>query len=480
MRILHLTSECAPWAKSGGLGDVLGALPDALNRAEDGVQAATVMPLYRRAKTAIAERGLTLSQTGIVADVQLGDVTAQVRFLRLDRRGSVVFFAANDAAFDRDGLYGYDDDGMRFILFCKAVVGVGPKLMGGVPDVVHCHDWHAALAAALIRTNARHLYPGTRTFLTLHNLAYQGVFSKELVPVSGLGWEHFHMDCAEYHDRLNLLKAGIALADVVTTVSPTYAREVKTPAFGANLDGLMRKVPVHGILNGIDTEEWDPENDPHVQGSWNADDLSGKQQARAALLEQCEWEDRPGQPLLAVVSRMTGQKGLDLITAIVPELHHLGARLVVLGTGEPGLEEAFRAAARIYTQNVRTSTTFNVPLSHAIIAGADMILLPSRFEPCGLTQLYGMRMGSVPVVHATGGLADTVRDPGDAALARGEGTGFAFAHPTVQGLRWALGRAVRMYRKHPEAWAAVQRAGMRSDWSWERSARTYLDLYRRR
>ena len=469
MRILHLSSECAPWAKSGGLGDVVGALPDGLIRAEEGVQCAVVLPLYRAAKEALNERGLSLVDTGIIADVNLGNVTARVRYLRLDREGkATVFFAACDAAYDRDGIYGHSDDGERFILLCKATVGVAKQLMGGEPDILHTHDWHAALAAALVQTSARALLPNTKTVLTLHNLAYQGVFSKELVPISGLGWEHFNMECAEWHDHLSLLKAGIALADAVTTVSPTYAREIRTPKFGANLDGFLRRRRLYGILNGIDTEEWNPANDPHVQGSWSADDLSGKDEARADLMSVCQWPDRKDVPTLGIVSRMTSQKGLDLVAALVPELHAIPARLVVLGTGQPELEDAFKRAARYHQQDVRAQIAFDVPMSHKVIAGCDALLLPSRFEPCGLTQMYAMQMGTIPIVHATGGLADTVDSS----------RGFSFDHPTVQGLRWAIDQAVQTYRRAPERWRAMQQTSMRTDWSWARSAREYLALYR--
>lgn len=469
MRILHVSSECAPWAKSGGLGDVVGALPDALMRAEEGIETAIVLPLYRKAKEALNKRGLSLVDTGVAADVNLSSVNARVRFLRLDRPNSAtVFFAACDAAFDRDGLYGFKDDGERFILLCKATVAVASQLMSGPPDILHAHDWHAALAAALVRTNARHLLPNTRSVLTLHNLAYQGVFSKELLPISGLSWEHFNMECAEWHDHLSLLKAGIALADAVTTVSPTYAREIRTPEFGCNLDGFLRRRRVFGILNGIDTAEWDPENDPHVKGSWNADDLSGKAEARADLLETCAWPERQGVPTFGIVSRMTGQKGLDLVAALVSELHSFPARLVVLGTGEPDLEQSFKLAARHYEDHVRAQIAFDIPMSHKVIAGCDALLLPSRFEPCGLTQMYAMRMGTLPIVHATGGLADTVSTH----------TGFAFDHPTVQGLRWAMTRAARTYQQAPDVWQGMQKTGMRADWSWSVSARKYLALYR--
>lgn len=468
MRILHISSECAPWAKSGGLGDVVGALPDALLQARPDAQVAVVLPLYAKAKAELNKRGMSLEDTGVVADVAMHSVTARVRFLRLAREGrATVFFAACDAAFGRDGLYGYSDDGERFILLCKATVAMAGKLMGGPPDILHTHDWHAALAAALANTSARGLMPRTKSLVTIHNLAYQGIVSKDLLPVSGLGWEHFHLDCAEWHDNLSLLKAGMSLADAVTTVSPTYAREIRTPEFGAQLDAFLRRRRIFGILNGIDTDEWNPESDPHVAGSWTADDLSGKQEARKALLELCKWDDHPGVPTFGVVSRMTSQKGLDLLLPLVGELHGMGARLVVLGTGEPGLEEGFQLAARHYQSNVRTDINFDVPLSHKIIAGCDGLLVPSRFEPCGLTQMYAMRVGTVPIVRATGGLADTVTPD----------RGFAFEHSTVQGLRWAMRTAAHTYREQPGRWKAMQQNGMRHDWSWKASAARYLALY---
>jgi starch synthase len=481
MRILHVASECAPWAKSGGLGDVVGALPDALCRTpgEAKIEAATVLPLYRSAKAALAKQGLTPQDTGVVADVKLGAATARVRFLRLDRPDrATTYFAANDAAFDRDGLYGHDDDALRFILLCKSVVGVAARLLGGAPDVIHAHDWHTALIPGLVATNARRLLPHTRTVLTLHNLAYQGICPKDLLLLTGLPWDVFHLDAFEWYDNINLLKGGVALADATTTVSPTYAREIKQPELGANLHEFLRRRPIFGILNGIDTSEWDPATDVHLAAHYDVDRLDDKRAVRADLLRICEWPELPEVPLFGVVSRMTAQKGLDLVAALVSELHGMPARLVVLGTGEPGLEESFQLAARHYTQNVRTQIAFDGPLSHKIIAGCDALLVPSRFEPCGLTQMYAMRCGTVPVVHATGGLADTVHDPGDAALARGEGTGFAFEHSTVVGLRWAMRRAVRMFREQPEGWRAIQRVGMQRDWSWRRSAAEYLRLYR--
>lgn len=483
MRVLHVSSECAPWAKAGGLGDVVGALPDALRRADESVSTLVVMPLYRAAAQALAKRGLSLEDTGVVARVDVGAGASEVRFLRLDRSGRApVVFADNPAAFDRDGLYGHEDDAQRFILFSRAVVEVAAELMGGPIDIVHAHDWHTALVPGLIATRARETHPKARTLLTIHNLAYQGVCDKHMMPSTGLGWELFHFESFEFYDQINLLKGGAACADAVTTVSPTYAKEIKTPGFGCGLDDFLRQRPVHGLLNGVDTQVWDPRQDPHIAAPYDAEELSGKAKARAALLRACGWPEdgpeQPGVPLLGIVSRMTVQKGLDLVAALAPELASMPARLVVLGNGDPELEERFRGVARDFPDNVHAMITFDVPLSHRIIAGCDGLLVPSRFEPCGLTQLYAMRYGTVPIVHATGGLADTVTDPGDEGLRRGEGTGFAFEHPTVEGLRWAVGRAVRTYREEPQTWREIQRAGMARDWGWVRSADAYLELYR--
>ncbi|MCA9698746.1 MAG: glycogen/starch synthase, partial [Myxococcales bacterium] len=310
-----------------------------------------------------------------------------------------------------------------------------------------------------------------------HNMAYQGICSKELLPLTGLPWEVFHAEALEWYDHINLLKGGIALANAVTTVSPTYAREIKTPEFGHKLDGFLRRHRVFGILNGVDVDEWDPTKDPQLAAHYDADSLDEKRKVRTELLRMCDWPEQPDVMLMGVVSRMTAQKGLDLIADLVPEYHSMPARLVVLGTGSSKLEDRFRVAARNYAWNVRTQIAFDLPLSHKIIAGCDALLVPSRFEPCGLTQLYAMRCGTVPIVHATGGLADTVHDPGDAALAQGQGTGFAFGHPTAAGLRWAMRRAANMFRSNPAGWRAIQRAGMEKDWSWRRSAADYLSLY---
>ncbi|MEM9488346.1 MAG: glycogen/starch synthase, partial [Myxococcota bacterium] len=309
----------------------------------------------------------------------------------------------------------------------------------------------------------------------------QGVFHKDVISQLGLDWSQvFKLERMEYHDMAGYLKGGVSYADAVTTVSPSYAREIVTSQFGHGLDIFLRHQARNllGILNGIDTDVWDPATDPHIAANYTENSLDKKAECRRALAEEFGLTIEDGQMLVGVVSRFTGQKGLDLIADLVPELHWMGVKLVVLGSGDPGLQDRFRYLAHIFGDNISARIGFDVAQSRRVYSGVDAVLVPSRFEPCGLTQLYAMRYGSVPVVHAVGGLRDTVSDPGDAALQRGQGTGFRFDHPTATGLRWALGRAVRVFRQNPSGWRAIMRAGMSQDWSWDRSARTYLQLYR--
>jgi starch synthase len=478
MRVLHAASEAEPYARTGGLGDVVGALPTALR--EVGVEATTVLPLHRSARRCLAADGVAAAPIGVSVEVPTGLEHVRFDVLAAERPGRApVLFAACDPLFDRDTLYGQRDDGVRYVAFGRAVVEALPRLPGGPFDVVHAHDWHAALVPALLGTTLRASAPAARTVITLHTLAFQGVFPKDLLPIAGLPWEVFHHDAAEFFGHLSLLKAGVALADAVTTVSPTYAREILTPAFGVGLDGFLRRFHVDGILNGVDPTVWSPAVDPKIPVTYDRGHLDGKAACRAALHAEAGWAPRPETPLLGIVSRLTDQKGLDLVAALAPELDHLDARLVVVGTGEPGLEHTFTELARRHPDRVHADLVFDDALAHRVIAGADALLVPSRFEPCGLTQLYALAYGTVPVVHAVGGLADTVHDPGDEGLAQGLGTGFVFRHPTVEGLRWALGRAVATFRDAPEAWRAIQHAGMGRDHSWTHAAKEYAALYRR-
>jgi starch synthase len=492
LKIALIASEAVPWCKSGGLADVVGALPralrDAAAAAEDAVEVALFLPMYRQVRDSLARHGHVLEDTGNAGRAPMGLGRSEpFRVLRATGdAGESVYFIDAPHRFDRDGLYNdasnraFVDNGERFALLCRAAIEVMPRVMDGPPDILHAHDWQASLAPIYLATRYRHVMPNTRSVLTIHNLAYQGVLPSGLGGHLDLDHDFFRMERGEFYGNINLLKGGMAYADAVTTVSPSYAREIRTPHFGCELDGFIRvHVPVHGILNGVDEASWDPATDRQIPARYDAEELAGKEVCRATLLEAAGLKPRPGEALLGVVSRFAGQKGLDLVADLVPELAGLGARLVVLGDGDPAMESRFRYLGWVFSDHVTVRVGFDPALSHRIIAGADMILVPSRFEPCGLTQLYGMRYGTVPVVHAVGGLRDTVLDPGDAALARGEGTGFRFEHPTVDGLRWALARALRMYREDPAGWRAVMRAGMTQDFSWARSAEAYLGLYRR-
>lgn len=488
LKIALIASEAVPWCKSGGLADVVGALPRALARAAapKPVEVALFLPMYRQVRHFIARHGHQLTDTGISARIPLGGGHAEpIRLLHAyGRDGESVYFIDAPHRYDRDGLYddhhhrAFDDNAHRYALLCRAALELAPRVMGGPPDIVHAHDWQGALAPVYLRTRYARSMPKARSVLTIHNLAYQGVFGGGLAGPLDIDGGIFHPDAIEYYGNLNFLKGGMACADAVTTVSPTYAREIRTERFGCNLDGFIRhRVPVRGILNGIDAEEWSPAADPSLPARFDVDQLEGKDVCRDMLVEASGLRPHPGEPMIGVVTRFAGQKGIDLIGDVVPHLHDLGARMVVLGDGDPGLEDRFRWLSWAFSHHLAVRVGFDPALSRRIIAGCDILLMPSRFEPCGLTQLYAMRYGTVPVVHAVGGLRDTVLDPGDAALARGEGTGFRFEHPTVEGLHWALARAVRMYRERPEGWRAIMQAGMRQDFSWARSAASYLELY---
>ncbi len=479
MRVLHVASEVAPFAQSGGLADVLAGLPAA--QAAHGLDVAVLVPLYRGVAARVAAHGLTLEPgAAITLSVGVHTLPASIRRVRVGR----VHHGFLDCAplFDRaGGMYGpggaadWPDNHVRFAALGAAALAAGPLLLGGTPEVLHVHDWQGAPAAIYAR-----LAGSTSTIVTtIHNLAYRGIFPKYVMDELGLPWTVFTLRQLEFHDQLCLLKGGLAASDVITTVSPTYAREILTPTFGEGLDGFLRNDvrPVIGILNGIDADAWDPRRDAAIAAPFSADDATGKAACRAALADETGLEPGRDEPLIGVIARMTGQKGLDLVADIVPDLYRLGARIVILGAGEPAYEERFRYLASAFTAHVSTRIGFDIEFARRIYAGVDLFLMPSRFEPCGLGQLYAMRYGAVPIVHAVGGLVDTVRDDGDAALARGDGTGFQFSPASAQGMHQALARAVAMYRDRP-AFARLRRAAMQRDSSWVTSASAYEALYR--
>ena len=476
LSILQIASEAQPFAKTGGLADVLGGLPPALARL--GCDVTVAVPKYR----------------GVITDgreserfpVTLGGYTSDVGFIEAPLAdGARALLIDCPDLYDRDGIYGvgmvdFPDNARRFAMLVRAALEwVGRRVR---PSVVHAHDWQAGLAPVYLRTlYADHpVIGGTPSVFTIHNLAYQGLFEPIWLPRLDLGWELLAIDRLEFWHRISFLKGGINYADAITTVSPRYAEEIQTPQLGFGFDGIIRgrARDLVGILNGIDDVEWDPAGDRYLTTTYTGNDLSGKAAAKAALLQRYGLPADSGalkRPVVGMVSRMVDQKGFDLIAAASPDLVRLDATFVVLGTGESRYEELWTHLAEAHRDRIGVRIGFDEGLAHLIEAGADIFLMPSRFEPCGLNQMYSLRYGTVPVVRAVGGLADTVVDykPG-----RRMATGFVFADYTPAAMLEALRRALRLYSE-PTKWRALQRAGMRKDYSWDRSAAEYVKIYRR-
>ena len=470
-----LAAECTPYAWTGGLGDVVGSLPTALRRL--GADVRVALPHYgsidraaHRVRT--TDDSFTVPMNGAVHQGSIDLIEPSPFPLYLI--GSDEYFA------NRPELYGYPDDGHRFVFFSRGALAAAER-MGWQPDVVHCHDWHSGLVPnwfhAARGNGARADTPATA--LTIHNLAYQGLFGEDLLQVAGLAEGGFleHPTDPELTPRLNFLARGIRYADAVNTVSATYAKEILTPAFGERLDPLLRERHdgIAGIVNGIDTDAFDPASDPHLAANFSARDLEARAHNKAALQRELGLPVEADTPLLGMVSRLADHKGLDLLAPILPHIVERGAQLVVLGTGDPRHHELLSQAAGQHSDHIAVALRFDPPLAQRIYGGSDIFLMPSRHEPCGLGQLIAMRYGSIPVVRATGGLADTVEDF-DARTT--EGTGFVFHRYDPIDFFGAVARALETYR-YPDAWRALIRQGMSRDSSWDAAARTYLDLYRR-
>jgi len=480
VRVLHVASEVAPFAQSGGLADVIAGLP-AAQATGYGLTTAVFVPLYRGVAEHLAAAGVALGP-GIALPLEVG-VHSLAAAIRIARVGQVRYgFLDCPALYDRPGgLYGphgasdFGDNHLRFAALGKAALAAGDVLLGGAPDVLHLHDWQGGAAAIY----ARLAQPSPRIVMTIHNLAYRGIFPKAVMTELGIPWSMFTPELAEFYDQVSFLKAGLALADAVTTVSPSYAREILTPERGEALDGFLRwnVQRLVGIVNGIDTVAWDPATDRALPATYTSTALAGKAICRARLAAELGLPLADDEPLIGVIARMTDQKGLDLIAEIVPELAALPARLVVLGSGEPALEQRFTWLAEVFREHLAVRIGFDGDLAHQIYAGCDLFAMPSRFEPCGLGQLYAMRYGAIPVVHAVGGLRDTVIDPGDDELARGRGTGLRFTPATPLALARALERGVRLFRD-TAVLATVRRAAMARESSWLASAQEYVQLYR--
>ncbi len=490
MRIAFLAAEGAPYSRTGGLGEVTGALSAALHDPDSATlptEVALCLPLHRETWKAAALAGQKVAKVGLRAEAWLGGQRFEFTVYQVMGEARPVYLFDNPALFDRDGIYNdadyrsWLDNAERFAAFTKAAVAALPELMGGPVDVMHAHDWQCALAPAFLRMRRGDpRFDQTRTALTVHNLAHQGNFDRKMVDTLGLPWEWFHIDGLEFHDRLSFLKGGLTMSDVVTTVSQTYASEICTAAEGFGMEGLLRALGgrLVGLLNGIDGATWDPAKDPALPAPYDRDDLTGKAKCRTALLAELGLDPADElTPVIGFVGRFAWQKGVDLITGLGDEMVQAGCRVVLLGSGEPQLERQVRALASRWPGKVSATVGFHLDLSHRIEAGCDLFLMPSRFEPCGLNQMYSMAYGTVPIVRATGGLRDTVIDATPAAIAAGTATGFCFEHPDIEGLRWAAGRAVHLFRNDRQGFAKLQRAGMSRDWTWGAAARPYRALY---
>lgn len=482
MNILMIASEVVPFSKTGGLADVVGSLPKAL--ADAGHAVVVVAPLYRCARDA----GIDLIPTGVKVSVPIRERTTvgAVWQATLPDSEVTVYLIENDTYFDRAGIYGeggtsYGDNCERYAFFSRAALEATLAL-GLKVDVVHTHDWQTALVPVYLKTIYRS-NPGlaeAASLLTIHNLAYQGTFWQFDWPILGLDWAHFNWKELEFHGNINLLKGGLVHADFLSTVSRTYAREIQTPAFGYGLEGVLadRAADLVGIVNGVDYSQWNPKTDRLLPARYSPKDLSGKATCKRELQALFGLPEEAGVPLIGSVGRLAAQKGMDILIEALPRIVQRGAQVVILGTGDGGLEHVLREVAGAFPDRIGVAVGFDEALAHLVEAGADMFVMPSRYEPCGLNQIYSLRYGTVPVVRATGGLKDTVRGATPTGIAKGTATGYTFQEDSADALANIFAKALRLY-KDRKAWERLMQNGMAEDWSWTRSAETYIDVYHR-
>jgi starch synthase len=477
VRILMVTPEATPYAQTGGLGEVLSALPAEL--AALGLEVDVLLPKYRGID---ADRyDLKRIEPNIVVTLNAKAIPTSLWQLD-DKRGCRYLFLECDDYYDREHLYGgpqsdYEDNAERFVFLCRAAIEV--SLARGIKyDIYHCHDWQSSLTPVYLRT----LYAGeplldqSASLMTIHNLGYQGIFWHLDMPLVGVGWEFFTPRHMEFHGKLNFLKSGIVFADKINTVSPGYRNEILTSEFGFGLEGLLKEKgdDLCGILNGVDYEIWNPANGSYIVAAYSPEDLSGKAACKADLQQRSGLPVRPDVPLVGMVSRLSTQKGIDLLEEVVPSLVEKDIQLVLLGTGDSKYERSFRDMGVSYPGKAGIFLSYDYKLAHQIFAGSDMLMVPSRYEPCGLNQLYALKYGTVPIVRCTGGLADTVEEF-DAK--NDTGTGFKFSEPSGTALLETVLKAEDLYRREPGAWKRLMVRGMNKDYSWKRSAQEYLRLY---
>lgn len=480
MKVLLVSSEVSPFAKTGGLADVTGALPKELEKL--GIEVKIMMPDYRM----INKDDFKIEKTGLDFNVPIG---AEKKSGTLSKgktgRKIDVFFIGNEEYFDRDFLYGdengdYRDNLQRFTFFCRGVLEA-LKLIDWKPDIIHCHDWQTGLLPAYLKTIYQNepFYQGISTIFTIHNLAYQGNFPHQLYHVTGLSWKEFALEKIEFFGNFSLIKAGIVYSDIITTVSETYSKEIQTKEFGCRFEGVLewRAKDLYGIINGIDYTVWNPKTDPLIKMVYSLKTVKNKAINKEKLLKINELpiikEERI--PLIGMISRLDVQKGLGLIEECIEELMSFNLQLIILGTGEKKFQRILKSISEKYPEKIALNLKFDEALAHLIYAGADIFLMPSNYEPCGLGQMISMKYGTVPIVHKTGGLADTVKE---FDLNDKSGNGFVFDVYQPGELVSAVERAVNLY-KDKKTWRVLVSNCMKSDFSWKASAKKYTDLYKK-
>jgi starch synthase len=472
-------AEMAPFAKAGGLGDALCSLSRTL--AASGHDVRVVLPCYGSIdRDAFSLQPVASLEVPMGA---LGPIAVTVLQGRTPRSQVQAYFIGHDLYSARHGIYGHDGDGFtdndrRYVLLSRAALEIA-RHMGWRPDVVHVHDWHTAAIPVFLNTLYRGdaSISGAATLLTIHNMLHQGVFDKSLMDILGIGWEHFHLHELEFFDKVNLLKGGIIHATLINAVSPAYAREILQPPFAYGIEGVVREraADLSGILNGADYDEWDPETDPTIAARYSEGDLSGKALCKKDLQQKLGLPEKTSAPLFGLVTRLVKQKGIDLLAEALPRILELDVQFALLGAGEPLSQAFFEQLAKAHPDRFACRIGFEPAMAHRIIAGSDFFVMPSRFEPCGLTQMYSMRYGTLPVVHATGGLDDTVENFDEAGP---KGTGFKFHQMTAGALYDTIGWATDTYYHNEKAIRTLMRQAMSKRFTWEEAARRYEDLYR--
>jgi starch synthase len=471
VKVLFAVSECGPFAKSGGLADVAGSLPKELKKL--GTDVRVILPKYGT----IADRFKKRMKKVQEFTVSVGWRNQYCGIEELEFQGITFYFIDNEYYFKRDRLYGYYDDGERFAFFNRAVLESLVHL-NFFPEILHCHDWHSAMIPYLLRIEyyKRRGYGQIRTVFTIHNLQFQGVFPKEILEdLLGLTDESFQPKHLEFFGNVNFMKGALVAADKITTVSPTYKEEIQTPEFGERLDGLLRarEEDFFGIINGIDESFYNPENDPSIFKNFTIDDLKNKAENKREIQKLFGLPECPDTPLMVMISRLTKQKGLELVKCVLDDILQEDIQLIILGTGDVQFEEYFRQAAKGYPDKLKVHIGFDESLAHQLYAGADLFLMPSKFEPCGLGQLIAMRYGAIPITRETGGLNDTVQSWNEFTE---EGNGFTFRNFNAHDMLYTIKRAIHFYH-HPHTWKMIVAIAMEKDHSWAQSAFKYSKLY---